>query len=303
MPFLLESCFELDAEKKTASVRGECSSGFVEEARVATIGPHRFLLPERLQEPAGGNLPQPTPTTIEHQGIECLTHDHYPRVDAGIRPGAKVQTSRVYFRSDKYPDFYYVEMTKEHPTIDDFQAMLPEARSGDGAHHLLPRVGGHRLRQPPDTGVRPRGHRCRGMPPEGYPRVVRGRAVDRRGSDDARRGRHSSRFFGDGHHGLRELTRCLEHHRRRGRRRRLRLDRGGARSWAEARPRRRPGSSSRPATTKQARLADLFRPLAAPSRPPRRRARPESPRFAGRCRLKSVRLWIAMATRALAKPA
>jgi hypothetical protein len=32
----------------------------------------------------------------------------------------------VYFRSDKYPDFYYVEMTKEHPTIDDFQAILPK---------------------------------------------------------------------------------------------------------------------------------------------------------------------------------
>src|SRR5262245_29117429 len=50
MPFLLESCFDLDADQKTAAVRRECSSGFVEEARVATIGPHRFLLPDRLQE-------------------------------------------------------------------------------------------------------------------------------------------------------------------------------------------------------------------------------------------------------------
>jgi Carboxypeptidase regulatory-like domain len=127
MPFLLESCFELDAEKKTASVRAECSSGFVEEARVATIGPHRFLLPDRFQEqPAAGDVAQPMPTAIEHPGIECLTHDHYPRVDAGIQPGDKVQTSRVYFRSDKYPDFYYIEMTKEHPTIDDFQGILPK---------------------------------------------------------------------------------------------------------------------------------------------------------------------------------
>jgi hypothetical protein len=127
MPFILESCFELDGAKKTASVRAECRSGFVEEARVATIGPHRFLLPDRLQEqPAAGDLQSPMPTGIEHPGIECLTHDHYPKVDAGIRPGDKVQTSRVYFRSDKYPDFYYVEMTKEHPTIDDFQAILPK---------------------------------------------------------------------------------------------------------------------------------------------------------------------------------
>lgn len=127
MPFILESCFELDAARKTASVAADCRSGFVEEARVATIGPHRLLLPDLPQEqPAPGELPPAVPQGIEHSGIECLTHDHYPRVDAGIRPGDKVQTSRVYFRSDKYPDFYYVEMTKEHPTIDDFQAVLPK---------------------------------------------------------------------------------------------------------------------------------------------------------------------------------
>ncbi len=126
MPFILESCFELDAEKKQASVRAECRSGFVEEARVATIGPHRLLLPEGFQEElAAGDVPS-LPTGIEHSEIECVTHDHHPRVDAGIRPGDQVQTSRVYFRSDKYPDFYYVDMTKEHPTIDDFQAILPK---------------------------------------------------------------------------------------------------------------------------------------------------------------------------------
>jgi hypothetical protein len=128
MPFILESCFELDREKKAASVRAECRSGLVEEARVATIGPQRFLIPYRFQEQpaAAGDLPSVMPTAIEHAGIECITQEHFPQVDAGIRPGEKVQTSRVYFRSDKYPDFYYVEMTKEHPTIDDFQAILPK---------------------------------------------------------------------------------------------------------------------------------------------------------------------------------
>jgi hypothetical protein len=128
MPFLLESCFALDAEKKTASVLAECKSGFVEEARVATIGPMRFLLPPHFRDqdtaPAA-DAPQ-APSTIDHDGIECLSHEHFPLVDAGIRPGDMVQTSRVYFRSDKYPDFYYVEMTKEHPTIDDFEAILPK---------------------------------------------------------------------------------------------------------------------------------------------------------------------------------
>jgi hypothetical protein len=126
MPFILESCFELDADKKTAAVRAECRSGLVEEARVATLGPHRLLLPDRLQEQEAAEAAPSGPTGIEHPGIECLTHDHFPQVDAGIRPGDQVQTSRVYFRSDKYPDFYYVEMTKEHPTIDDFQAILPK---------------------------------------------------------------------------------------------------------------------------------------------------------------------------------
>jgi hypothetical protein len=129
MPFILESCFELDADKKTASVLKECRSGFVEQARVATIGPMRFLLPPNFRDP-----PQ-EPSTIEHDGIECLSHEYFPKVDAGIRPGDMVQTSRVYFRSDKYPDFYYVEMTKEHPTIDDFEAILP--KPGPETEHII----------------------------------------------------------------------------------------------------------------------------------------------------------------------
>jgi hypothetical protein len=141
MPFLLETCFAIDAEKKTASVLPECQSGFVEQARVATIGPMRFLLPPHFRDrdqgqdaPASADVPQ-APSTIDHDGIECLSHEHFPQVDAGIRPGDMVQTSRVYFRSDKYPDFYYVEMTKEHPTVDDFEAILP--KPGPETEHII----------------------------------------------------------------------------------------------------------------------------------------------------------------------
>ncbi len=174
MPFLLESCFELDGETNTAHVLEECDSGLVEEARVATIGPHRFLKPQDIprHDPEGqpaedgivepdpeGSLtdqePDPTaeqpeqpeqlgqldlaaedsdfadssmamPEAIAHDELECLTYDHYPLVDANIVPGDMIQVSRVYFRSDKYPDFYYVDMGPEHPTIDDFQAILPK---------------------------------------------------------------------------------------------------------------------------------------------------------------------------------
>ena len=168
MPFLLESCFELNGETNTAHVLEECDSGLVEEARVATIGPHRFLKPQDIPrhdpegqpaedgivepDPEGSHPdqePDPTdeqpeqldlaaedsdfadssmamPEAIAHDELECLTYDHYPLVDANIAPGDMIQISRVYFRSDKYPDFYYVDMGPEHPTIDDFQAILPK---------------------------------------------------------------------------------------------------------------------------------------------------------------------------------
>ena len=177
MPFVLESCFELDGETNTAHVLEECDSGLVEEARVATIGPHRFLKPQdiREQDPEGepepdgivepdpessdgatpeqdppeqdpkdeqpgqaGQLDPATedsdladpfmamPDAIAHDELECLTYDHFPLVDANIAPGEMIQISRVYFRSDKYPDFYYVDMGAENPTIDDFRAILPK---------------------------------------------------------------------------------------------------------------------------------------------------------------------------------
>lgn len=169
MPFLLESCFELDGETNTAHVLDECDSGLVEEARVATIGPHRFLKPQdiRGRDPEGQPGPdgiveldpessdeatpeqdpqdeQPKlldpatedsdladpfmamPDAIAHDELVCLTYDHFPLVDANIAPGEMIQVSRVYFRSDKYPDFYYVDMGPENPTIDDFRAILPK---------------------------------------------------------------------------------------------------------------------------------------------------------------------------------
>ena len=146
-PFLLESCFEIDRQTLTANVRAECNSGFAEQARVVSIGPHRFLIPQENQQqenPSDQEQPPSDPTSpevdradpasneafivpenIEHQELECLVRDAFALVHADISPGDAVQTSRVYFRSDKYPDFYYVEMASENPTFDDFRAVLP----------------------------------------------------------------------------------------------------------------------------------------------------------------------------------
>ena len=69
----------------------------------------------------------PNGPTIEHSEIECLNHDQFPHIDSTITPGENVEVSRVYFRSDKYPDFYYVEAKGlDLETPDQFRAILPK---------------------------------------------------------------------------------------------------------------------------------------------------------------------------------
>jgi hypothetical protein len=63
---------------------------------------------------------------IDHDRLECLQHDQFPLIDSAVRPGPEVAVCRVYFRSDKYPDFYYVEATEVPETPEDFRAILPK---------------------------------------------------------------------------------------------------------------------------------------------------------------------------------
>ena len=63
---------------------------------------------------------------IEHSALECLQHDQFPLVDSVVRPGPDVEVCRVYFRSDKYPDFYYVDAKIIPETPEDFRAILPK---------------------------------------------------------------------------------------------------------------------------------------------------------------------------------
>lgn len=63
---------------------------------------------------------------IEHSALECLQHDQFPLVDSVVRPGPDVEVCRVYFRSDKYPDFYYVDAKVIPETPEDFRAILPK---------------------------------------------------------------------------------------------------------------------------------------------------------------------------------
>jgi len=61
--------------------------------------------------------------TIEHPGIECIEPGKFAVVLSGVDPVDEVQTAKVYFRSSLYPDFYYVEMTRD---VDRFVGVLPQ---------------------------------------------------------------------------------------------------------------------------------------------------------------------------------
>jgi hypothetical protein len=129
MKFVLESCFELDAGSRTASVvRGECSSGLFSEAQVVTLEPHRFLpdLPDGAPRPRAADSPDAVaepPPEILHTALECFGKGLFPLLRADIVPESRVQMARVYFRSDKYPDFYFVEMKLVEKW---FEAVLPQ---------------------------------------------------------------------------------------------------------------------------------------------------------------------------------
>ena len=49
------------------------------------------------------------------------------KLDASVEPRGDIEMVRVLFRSDKYPDFYFVEMVEEE---DFFQAVLPKPSRG-----------------------------------------------------------------------------------------------------------------------------------------------------------------------------
>ena len=119
MPFVLESCFEIDASAKEA-YRAERNC----RTRVVTLGAQRFLVPEAIFS----NLNQPSTdfTTIEHEPLECLTRDEFPMLNALIEPPADVQLARLFFRAAQHSDLYFVDMALS--AVDGkFHVVLPKA--------------------------------------------------------------------------------------------------------------------------------------------------------------------------------
>lgn len=62
--------------------------------------------------------------SIVHSGLECIAPSRFAVVLSGIDPESEIQTAKVYFRSELYPDFYYVVMKLEG---ERFVGILPQA--------------------------------------------------------------------------------------------------------------------------------------------------------------------------------
>ena len=61
--------------------------------------------------------------SISHSPLLCTAPGRNPIVEASILPSSDIRTAKVYFRSDKYPKFYYIEMT---PSKTGFHTALPK---------------------------------------------------------------------------------------------------------------------------------------------------------------------------------
>jgi hypothetical protein len=49
------------------------------------------------------------PVAIEHDSLSCWPSDQYPILRANVTPPGQVQTAKIYFRAEEFPDFYFVE--------------------------------------------------------------------------------------------------------------------------------------------------------------------------------------------------
>ena len=125
MPFVLESCFEIDASAKEAyRAERDCRTRFVPEARVVTLGAQSFLVPEAISSSL--NQSSTNFTTIEHEPLKCIPGDEFPMLNALIEPPADVQLARLFFRAAQHSDLYFVDMTMS-PVDGKFHVVLPKA--------------------------------------------------------------------------------------------------------------------------------------------------------------------------------
>src|SRR6185369_5800158 len=60
---------------------------------------------------------------IDHKAVGCIVVGKYPKMDACFSPAASLARSRVYFRPEGVPSWYYVDMKTDQPC---FTGTLPK---------------------------------------------------------------------------------------------------------------------------------------------------------------------------------
>src|SRR5262245_54137400 len=54
---------------------------------------------------------------IDHKAVGCIVVGKYPKMNACFTPAANLAKSRVYFRPEGAPSWYYVEMKSDQPCL------------------------------------------------------------------------------------------------------------------------------------------------------------------------------------------
>src|SRR6188508_3809944 len=58
---------------------------------------------------------RPEAVAIDHKAVGCIVVGKYPKMNACFTPTADLARSRVYFRPEGVPSWYYVDMKSEQP--------------------------------------------------------------------------------------------------------------------------------------------------------------------------------------------
>ena len=66
---------------------------------------------------------RPEAVAIDHKAVGCIVVGKYPRMNACFSPAASLARSRVYFRPEGVPSWYYVDMKSDQPC---FTGTLPK---------------------------------------------------------------------------------------------------------------------------------------------------------------------------------
>jgi hypothetical protein len=60
---------------------------------------------------------------IEHDDVDCLPRGEFTQFLASIQPTSSIRTAKLYFRSNLYPEFYFVAMSLD--AASSFEAVMP----------------------------------------------------------------------------------------------------------------------------------------------------------------------------------